>query len=176
MPLVACAECGQQISVKAHFCPNCGAPQVGVSETPPPLPETPGPFNPYKNLPTYYDPQKPSGRNQEHGAAMKISVPVVIVVLIFGAWAYFGFPSPDTLANWPDAKQSCVEFAEKHKADLFFGGDKKIRAVDSWLKNGRVVVEIGAFNEGSESYTPRLCVIGGGSIQIVSILEMGAWR
>jgi hypothetical protein len=82
-------------------------------------------------------------------------------------------PSDPTL-RWPS--EDCVQFAEKHKEDLFFGRGQTIRAVNSWIKNGKVVVEVGAFKDDDSSYIPRICVIGGGTIQIVSILESGAWR
>jgi hypothetical protein len=102
---------------------------------------------------------------------------LVFVAALFGLWAYFGFPSPVTLAEWPSAKQDCVDFAEKHKSELFFdSASKPIKAVDSWLKNGKVVVEIGAFDDTDATYMPRLCVVGGDRIQIVSILENAAWR
>ena len=101
---------------------------------------------------------------------------LVLALIAFGGWAYFGFPSPDTLLQWPSAAEECVKFAEKHKEQLFFGS-KNIRAESSWLKHGKIVVEIGAFeNDSDTTYTPRICVIGGGTIQIVSILENNAWR
>lgn len=104
---------------------------------------------------------------------MKASVALLLIGL--GVWAYFGFPSPDTLLHWSSANDECVKFAEDNKAKLFFSpGD--IRAVSSWLKNGRIVVELGAFQRDGTTYMPRLCVVGGGAIQIVSILEAGAWR
>ncbi len=107
---------------------------------------------------------------------MKVSPLLFTILIAGGVWAYFGFPSPETLMNWPSAKQECVDFAEKHKAELFFASaGKNIRAVNSWMKNGKIVVEVGAFQDET-TYFPRICVIGGSSIQIVSILESGAWR
>jgi hypothetical protein len=99
---------------------------------------------------------------------------LIFLLLGFGVWAYLGFPSPDTLLYWPSAKEECVKFAGKHR-ELFDPG-KSIRAVSSWMKHGKVVVEIGAFNDSDESYRPRICVVGGGTIEIVSLLETGAWR
>jgi hypothetical protein len=111
---------------------------------------------------------------------MRISPLWLIVAAIFAAWAYFGFPSPDTLSHLSTAQDECVKFAEKNKEKLFFTllGEPRseIKAMSSWMKNGRVVVELGAFKFGDQSYTPRICVVGGGSIQIVSILENNAWR
>ena len=103
--------------------------------------------------------------------------PITVLILVaLGAWAYFGFPSPETLMHWSSAKKDCVDFAEKHRDTLFYGSaQKKIRAMDDWIKNGKVVVEVGAISDDG-SFTPRLCVIGGGTIQIVSILENASYR
>jgi len=100
----------------------------------------------------------------------------VIAAVALGYWALKGFPSPDTLAHyWFDAENECAQFADKHKAKLFFG-KSNVKAMGSWLKNGKVVVEVAGYNEGEDTYTSRICTIGDGSIQIVSILESGAWR
>jgi hypothetical protein len=108
---------------------------------------------------------------------VKISKLGIFGIIIIAAWAYFGFPSPDTLLHLSDAKAECVKFAEDNKAKMFFGEDgNTIKAVDMWMKNGKVVVEVGSFSGTSTSYMPRLCVVGGGNIQIVSVLENAAWR
>jgi hypothetical protein len=99
------------------------------------------------------------------------SHPFILIVIAFLVWAYFGFPSPNTLMNWPSAGQDCLKFAEEHKPQLFSGSDGKTRSANSWLKNGKIVVEVGAFRE-DETY----CVIGDGTIQIVSIPKSNAWR
>lgn len=105
--------------------------------------------------------------------------PLLILSLIaLGGWAYFGFPSPSTLMNWSSAEQECVKFAEENrdKGKLFDIGNI-IRATGSWIKNGKIVIEIGAFKKASDtSFSPRICVVGGGYIEIVSILESAAWR
>jgi hypothetical protein len=105
--------------------------------------------------------------------------PLLILGLIaFGGWAYFGFPSPVTLMNWSSAEQECVKFAkENQNKGKLFDYDKIIKATGSWIKNGKNVVEIGAFQHANDTtYTPRICVIGGGRIEIVSILENNVWR
>jgi hypothetical protein len=77
---------------------------------------------------------------------------------------------------WSSAKQECVKFAEKNKEKLF-GYNQIIKATSSWIKNGKIVVEIGAFqNANDNNYSPRICVVGGGSIKIVSIPEDNVWR
>ena len=69
-----------------------------------------------------------------------------------------------------------MKFAEKHKGELLFASGGQIKVVSSWLKHGKVVVELGLFQQGENTYLPRICVVGNGTIQIVSILESGAWR
>jgi hypothetical protein len=106
-----------------------------------------------------------------HGAGWLL-IPAAIG---FGAWAYAGFPSPSLIANSSAAKQECVDFVEKNQSKLFL--DKgKVRAVSSWIKHGKIVVEIGVFNDDETSYLPRICVRGYDTIEIVSILENGSWR
>jgi hypothetical protein len=105
--------------------------------------------------------------------------PLLILGLIaFGGWAYFGFPSPVTLINWSSAEQECVKFAtENQNKGKLFDYNQIIKATGSWIKNGKIVVEIGAFqNANDTSYTPRICVIGGGRIEIVSLMENNVWR
>ena len=99
------------------------------------------------------------------------SHPFILILIAFLVWAYFGFPSPNTLMNWPSAGRDCLKFAEEHRPELFFGSDGKIRSAGSWLKNGKIVVDVGAFRE-DETY----CIIGDGTIQIVSIPKSNAWR
>lgn len=122
------------------------------------------------------EPNSDGGKKGEGGRHMRMSPMLVVILIAFGVWAYFGFPSPNTLMNWPSAEQDCVKFAEEHKGELFFISGSKIRAVSSWMKNGKIVVEIGAFRGDEATYFPRICVVGGGTIQIVSVLESGAWR
>jgi uncharacterized protein YecT (DUF1311 family) len=108
-------------------------------------------------------------------APLKLSPLLILLLMAFVVWVYLGLPSPDTLLNWPFAQEQCVKFAQEHK-ELFTDPSRKIRAVNSWIKNGMIVVEIGSFKTGEDTYLPRICVVGGGAIQIVSILENNAWR
>ncbi|MDB5596223.1 MAG: hypothetical protein JWM36_3184 [Hyphomicrobiales bacterium] len=101
---------------------------------------------------------------------------LIALAIPLAYWGYSGFPSPGTLIHyWTDASSECVKFAEANR-DKLFAGKSKIKAMESWLKNGKAVVELGGYNEGEDKYTPRLCVVGGGSIQIVSVFENGTWR
>lgn len=137
--------------------PQAHEPQVTESPEKPPLPAT-------------------IERTASNTGIVKHPVLLAVIVAVAGWWAWVGFPSPDTLMHRTTASQECVDFAEKHRAELFFNTRGEVRATRSWLKNGHVVVELGAFESGATSYLPRICIIGGGRIEIVSILEMGAWR
>jgi hypothetical protein len=106
---------------------------------------------------------------------MKVSPLLIIAVIGFGVWAYLGFPSRDTVMHLSSARAECVDFAEKHRSEMF-RADDEIKPVDAWMKNGRIVVEIGLFKEGDTLFTPRLCVVRRGIIQIVSVLENSAWH
>ena len=43
MALIACAECGKEISDKAAACPHCGAPVAAVAQAEPPTEKKSGP-------------------------------------------------------------------------------------------------------------------------------------
>ena len=98
--------------------------------------------------------------------------------MVFGVCAFFGFPSLGTLMQWSSASQRCTSLAEEKKAELFFGSEKTVRALDSWIARGKVVVEIVGIG-GSEqlpTYLPRICLVNSDSIEIVSLLENQEWR
>lgn len=117
-----------------------------------------------------------NGLQIRYKSRMKLSPLLILLALVIGAWAYLDFPSLNTLLEWPVAKDECVKFAEKNKGGLFFESDGEIRAFDSWWKHGKIVVEVGALKANEDTFVPRLCVVGNGTIQIVSILENGTWR
>src|SRR5262245_42677944 len=101
---------------------------------------------------------------------------ILMGVGLFGLWAWSGFMSPITLLSGLDASGECVRFAEQHKDELAFFGKNKVKAMETWTKNGKFVVELGFFEEGKSTYFPRICVVGNGYVQIVSVFENNAWR
>jgi hypothetical protein len=49
--------------------------------------------------------------------------------------------------------------------------------MDTWTKSGKRVVELGFFEKkDSKRYTPRICVVGDGRVQIVSMFENWMYR
>lgn len=95
---------------------------------------------------------------------------LLLLVGTFAAWAYFGFPSPDTFVALSGAKAACQRFVNENRQKVFADADgAEIRPISMWMKNGKIVVEVGAVKAGDPSYNYRLCVIGGGQIEVVSI-------
>ena len=95
--------------------------------------------------------------------------------VVFGAWAYTGFMGPITLLNGMFAKEECVRLANENKS-RFFNEGQTIKAVDSWIKNGKWVVALGVFTEGKSAFTSRTCVVDGSHVRIVSLIEQGFWQ
>ena len=50
---------------------------------------------------------------------MKISPLWFVLVIALAVWAYFGFPSPNTLAMWTSAQEECVRFAKDNRENCF---------------------------------------------------------
>jgi hypothetical protein len=104
-----------------------------------------------------------------------ITAAILVVV-----WAFYGFPSPETIFNRFTAADDCVKFA-KEKADDIGWLNREITAGDVWFKNGRVVVELMAtgtdYNKGGKrTLESRLCVVGGGMISLPAMLTSFQWR
>ena len=110
------------------------------------------------------------------GGSTKPIIATVIALVAFGTWFYFGFPSPEVLLFESSARDQCVKLAEKSRFQVFFTDNgEKIRAVDSWIKNGKRVVQIGLF-QTETTYIPRLCIVDRSTVQIVPLAEQGLWR
>jgi hypothetical protein len=104
-----------------------------------------------------------------------LAVLAAVATVALSSWGYYGFPDPDTFAHYNTAQQECVDFATKAKwANFTDTKPKPWQAFSQWMRHGRIVVEIGQLEDGR--YMPRLCVVGGGQIEIVSGLENWEWR
>ncbi|GAB9138217.1 hypothetical protein BDS110ZK25_26010 [Bradyrhizobium diazoefficiens] len=100
----------------------------------------------------------------------------VLLALGFGVYYY-----SDTVFNYGRADEECIKFAEK--ADIKIAlipdpSDTKVFVAKKWIKGSNVVVELGqkAGGEKKGYYQSRLCVIGGGQIQIPSMFEQWQYR
>jgi hypothetical protein len=97
------------------------------------------------------------------------------LVLAIGAGLYYG----DALTQWGAAGDECLKFAADSDVKIAFDAEPGAKpfVASQWLKGRYVVVEMGQ-NVASKKgyYQSRLCVAGGGQIQIPSGLEQWEWR
>ena len=102
------------------------------------------------------------------------------LVLATGALLYDG----DTIAHWRAAGDECIKFANENEAHVAWNPapDAKIFAASQWLKGRYVVVQLAQQeknknknkNKNKKGFSSRLCIVGGGYIQMPSIIE--AWE
>ena len=73
------------------------------------------------------------------------------------------------------AKEECVSFYEKER----MGPLKQVEALDTWEKEGKLVVELAERPTGDtgSSYTQELCVVDfeNGEMELPSAFERGRW-
>lgn len=98
-------------------------------------------------------------------------VPVIIAGIALAFWFAKGFPSPSVWLP-SAAKEACLDLAKKNK-EVFFGG-REVRTHDSWLKDGRRVVQL-VWDSGND-LKARICVYGGGMVEIPNMFEQGKWK
>jgi hypothetical protein len=92
----------------------------------------------------------------------------VIVAALFGGYYALNYIPADT------AKAECLRLANDNLKKRLY---EEVKVMDTWTKSGKRVVELGYFeNQNDKSYMPRICVVGGGKVQIVSAFENWMWR
>ena len=94
---------------------------------------------------------------------MNTPILLAAATLVVGVvvWVSFGMPSPNTLAHIPTGQQECVAFASKNASEIGWE-TMAIKAHDWWIKNGRVVVLLGASDPDKSAYASfatRICVL-----------------
>jgi hypothetical protein len=100
------------------------------------------------------------------------SIASLAVVGGLGLFGYWALNLPTITAA--QAKTECVRFANENLSQRLY---EDVRAMETWSKKGYRVVELGYFEtKNSKRYTPRICVVGDGRIQIVSMFENWMWR
>ena len=100
---------------------------------------------------------------------------LMVIVILAGYWISKGTPNPDLFFAGSHAKEECLNLAKKNKETSFMFNDNEIEAKDTWLKDGKRVVQLlQADNDGSINQI--MCVYGNGMVQIPSLLEQGKWR
>lgn len=99
---------------------------------------------------------------------------IFVLGLVILYWIAKGTPSPFLLFTESAAKEACLKLANENRDSVFFDGGEEITANDTWLKDGKRVVQL-LQNDG-ENLKQVMCVYGNGMVQIPSIFEQAKWR
>ena len=100
---------------------------------------------------------------------------LVVLIIAAGYWISIGTPNPTLFFAGDSAKQECLSLANKNKDSLFFFNNETIRANDTWLKDGKRVVQLLQDDDG-DGMKQIMCIYGNGMVQIPSLLDQGKWR
>ena len=99
---------------------------------------------------------------------------LVVLIIAAGYWISLGTPNPSLFFAADSAKQECLRLANKNKDSLFFFNNETIRANDTWLKDGKRVVQL--LQDDDDGINQIMCIYGNDMVQIPSMLEQGKWR
>ena len=101
---------------------------------------------------------------------------IAIFVVIALYWISIGTPNPMLYLNISGIKKECEAFAEENLDGLaILAKAENVRVGDTWIVDGRRVVELIYTEVGSGDWGLRLCVYGKGTISIPGILMQGRW-
>ena len=100
---------------------------------------------------------------------------LVVVVLASGYWISLGTPNPILFFAGDSAKQECLRLANENKDSLFFFNNGAIRANNTWLKDGKRVVQL-LQEDDDDGINQTMCIYGNDMVQIPGMLEQGKWR
>ena len=98
---------------------------------------------------------------------------LVIVVFVAGYWISKGSPNPTLFFAANDAKRECLSLANKNKG-TFLLNNKEIKVNDTWIKNGKRVVQL--VQGKGDDIDFIMCIVGNGMVEIPGMLEQGKWR
>lgn len=99
---------------------------------------------------------------------------IIVIVLLVGYWIAKGTPNPALFFAGSTAKEECLNLANDNLDSFMFFGSSEIEARDTWIKNGKRVVQLIQENDGKLQQI--MCVYGNGVVQIPSLFEQGRWR
>lgn len=99
---------------------------------------------------------------------------LVVLIVAAGYWISKGAPNPSLFFSADSAKKECLRLANENKGKMFIIKNETIKANDTWLKDGRRVVQL-LQNDG-EGMNQIMCIYGNGMVQIPSLLDQGKWR
>jgi hypothetical protein len=100
---------------------------------------------------------------------------LMIAVVVGGYWISKGTPNPALFFAGSAAKEECLRLANENKGSSFFIDNVDITANDTWLKDGKRVVQL-LQDKNGDGINQIMCVYGNGMVQIPSMFEQGKWR
>ncbi|MDC0037552.1 hypothetical protein OAJ30_02630 [Alphaproteobacteria bacterium] len=165
--LIKCPFCAEKILKEALKCKHCGE-FINKKE------KTSYTWDKNKNK-LIRDTSVPNSKKIEITNNYTVYL-VVLVIIVFAAgyWISKGTPDPTLFFTANDAKRECLSLANKNKGIHFLINNQKIVVNDTWIKNGKRVVQL---VQGNNNNLNRImCTYGNGIIEIPSILEQGKWR
>jgi len=99
---------------------------------------------------------------------------LVILVLAGGYWISLGTPNPMLFFSGDWAKEECLALANKNKGSSFLFNNETIKANNTWIKDGKLVVQL--LQDDDDGINQIMCIYGNDMVQIPSMLDQGKWR
>ena len=99
----------------------------------------------------------------------------MVLIIAAGYWIAKGTPNPALFFAGSAAKEECLRLANENKGSSFMFNSNEITANDTWLKDGKRVVQL-LQKDDDRGMNQIMCVYGNGMVQIPSLIEQGRWR
>ena len=99
---------------------------------------------------------------------------LMIIILLGGFWFSKGTPSPELIFARSQAKSECVRLASENKGSGMILDNVDVVANDTWLKDGKRVVQLTQTDNGK--IRTIMCLYGNGMVSIPSMFEQSRWR
>ena len=100
---------------------------------------------------------------------------LMVLIIVAGYWISKGTPNPALFFTASNAKEECLLLANENKGSSFMFNSNEITANDTWLKDGKRVVQL-LQKDDDRGMNQIMCVYGNGMVQIPSLIEQGRWR
>ena len=150
--MMNCRVCAEEIKKEAIKCTHCG-----------------------EYTQNYDDTKSKINLKGSENITKKYIWYIVVFVIAAGYWMSKGTPNPALFFAGDSAKQECLRLANENKDSMFFFNNETIRANDTWLKDGKRVVQLLQDDDG-DGMKQIMCIYGNGMVEIPSMLNQGKWR
>lgn len=109
------------------------------------------------------------------GSSLKsfmLYVGVALIAVVY--WTSKGTPNPALFFAGSAAKEECLRLAGENKGSIFLIGSGDLEANNTWIKDGKRVVQL--VQESPGGMRQIMCLYGNGMVSIPSALEQGRWQ